>query len=135
MVSDQQVIEKINECFPTYKKIRKEYIELFGENSGIFGEMSAFSHFIIDSLIKENVKKADLKKLFEFIEQVMNEGSDTSKDAIATCLLENLINAVAWKKIPSSMFVTLLGKESKKFCRAWDEFTGVKTEGLWNDNK
>lgn len=60
----------------------------------------------------------------------MLEGNDKVRDAVATCFLENLINAVAWGRIPSSSFIHLLGEESKKYYKAWDEFTGVKTEGL-----
>ena len=28
-------------------------------------------------------------------------------------------------------FVPYLGQESREYCKAWDQFTGVRTEGLW----
>jgi len=38
----------------------------------------------------------------------------------------------SWKTISSLSFVGLLGSKSKEYCKGWDEFTGVKTEGLLN---
>jgi hypothetical protein len=64
------------------------------------------------------------------IEHLMLQGDDAVKDAVATCFLENLINRTSAGDIPAANFVHLLGPESVAYCKAWDEFTGVKTEGL-----
>lgn len=135
MVSDEQVIELMLEKFPDFEKAQKEYMALFGEDSGISGNMSAFSHYVIDLIEQNKINKDDLNKIFNFIEELMEEGTDTVKDAVATCFLENIINATSWGAIPASSFVPLLGKKSKEFCKAWDEFTGVKTDGLWDEHK
>jgi hypothetical protein len=34
-------------------------------------------------------------------------------------------------RIPYERFIPYLGEKSKEYCRAWDEFTGVKSPGLW----
>lgn len=130
MVSDTQVIELMLKKFPDFKKVLKEYIELFGEDSGLHGHMIAFTHYISDLIVQDKISKDELNKVFKFIEEIMEEGTDTAKEAAATCFLENLINATSWGTIQASIFVPLLGKKSKEFCKAWDEFTGVKTDGL-----
>ena len=96
-----------------------------------FSIMVEFSHYIKDILAKNDAANRDAIKLaFELAEKFMIEGDDSVKNAVATCFLENLINAVAWGDISAMSFVNLLGEGSRKYCKAWDEFTGVKTEGL-----
>lgn len=57
-------------------------------------------------------------------------GDEDVQTAAATCFLENLMNRTP-ELIDPQRFVPLLGHESKEYCRAWDEFCGVRTEGLW----
>lgn len=68
--------------------------------------------------------------VFDVAERLMVEGDNEVKDAVATCFLENLLNVASAGRIDASKFVDLLGPESRAYCRAWDEFTGVHTEGL-----
>ena len=89
-------------------------------------DMSCFSHYIIDLIADDskNNHQKEIELTFIFIEKLMNEGTEEVQEAAATCFLENLLNAVSWDTILASSFVPLLGPESKKYCRAWDEFTG-----------
>jgi hypothetical protein len=134
MVSDKEAIKKLLENFPKFAVSWEEYIDLFGRDSGVCGNMAAFSHFIIESIENKNIDPSELQQVFIFMEELLVIGEDSVQDAVATCFLENLINATSWNTIPASSFVQFLGKESKAYCKAWDEFTGVKTEGLWSDN-
>jgi len=133
MVSEIEVINIILDKFPDFEEYWKQEVEeLWGEdNPGVSADMVVFSHYIKDLIIKNNKADEDvIEQSFILAEYLMKEGTVKVKDAVATCFLENLINAVAWERIPASSFIHLLGKESKKYCKAWDEFTGVKTEGL-----
>lgn len=44
--------------------------------------------------------------------------------------LENLVNSSSNGRFGSKDFTKFLGPKSIEYCKAWDEFTGVKTEGL-----
>lgn len=60
----------------------------------------------------------------------MLEGDQEVQDAAATCFLENLQHQVDVGKVPGALSSSLLGSESRDYCKAWDEFTGVKTKEL-----
>lgn len=135
MINEEQCIRLILEKFPDFKEMWQEHLDWWGEDTpGFSNDMAVFSEYTIKVLQKEH-KIPELKVIFQFIEALMHEGTGTVKDAAATCFLENLINATSWGTVSPSSFVHLLGKESIKYCKAWDEFTGVKTKGLWDDDK
>jgi len=50
--------------------------------------------------------------------------------AACVCFLENLQNKAGHGRFEYSRFIPYLGEKSKEYCRAWDEFTGVKSPGL-----
>lgn len=125
-------MQAILEKFPEFNLAWQEHLEWWeGENRpGLCTDMSAFSGYVL-TLLENKANSEYLRSIFLFIEQLMVEGDDDVQTAAATCFLENIINSTGWEKIPASTFVEFLGEESKKYCKAWDEFTGVKTEGLW----
>lgn len=65
---------------------------------------------------------------------LLREGNQDVQDAAATCFLENILNYDSAGRLKASSFVHLLGTESKAYCKARDEFTGVKTPGLWDES-
>jgi hypothetical protein len=67
--------------------------------------------------------------IFDRIERLLINGNDSVKNAIATGLLETLLHSS--KTEVASNFTIFIGKRSKEYCIAWDEFTGVKTFGLY----
>jgi hypothetical protein len=87
---------------------------------------------ILNSSVIHTEKKQEIKEIFSLIEFFMVKGNQDVQDAAATCFLENLINSASWGPLKPESFLCYLGPESKKYCKAWDEFTGVKTEGLWD---
>lgn len=127
MLSKIEILKTLFNLFPPFEKYRAEEIAgVWGEDLGIYMDMAIFSHYIID-LIANDSKKHNQKEIqltFILIERLINEGTDDVQEAATTCFLENLVNAIAWQTIPASSFVNLLGPESKKYCKAWDAFTG-----------
>ncbi len=80
-------------------------------------------------MIKAN-DELTIKKIFDFVEFLLINGDESVQTAIATGFLEYLMN-ITPEQIKSSAFVQHLGKNALEYCRAYDKFTGVKTEGLW----
>ncbi len=73
-----------------------------------------------------------ISKLLNYVETVMQSGTPDERDAAATCFLENILN-VTPTDIDPKTWIPLLGSESRAFCRAWDTFTGCRTEYLHED--
>lgn len=116
--------------FPGFQNAWQVHVEWWeGEEAGFCNDMSAFSIYTRD-LIKHGKSHEEVKNIFDFIEELVVSGTEEVQTVATTCFLENLINAVDWGRIPASSFVHLLGKESREYCKAWDKFTGVETEGL-----
>lgn len=134
MVFGHDCTRLILEEFPEFKQSEhwKGHCEFWkGAEAGIGSEMSVFSEFVTDNLNAMD-SSVDFKKVFLFIEKLMVEGDQDVKDVAATCFLENLINFDSWGTVKASSFIPYLGPKSREYCIAWDEFTGVKTEGLYD---
>lgn len=110
----------------------KEHLKFWeGEEPPFSIEMSEFSSFIADSL-NNNDSNINFHEVFSFIENLIAQGEQEVKDAATTCFLENLLNYDSAGRIKASSFIHLLGPRSKEYCKTWDEFTDVKTPGLWD---
>jgi hypothetical protein len=135
MLSETTVVKIIFDHYPDFIPFRENEINDVWKDSppGIHLEMIIFSDFMRNILENNQEDSEKTKQTFLFIEQFMSDGTEEVQEAVATCFLENLINAISRGRIPAASFVPLLGPESKKYCKAWDEFSKAKTEGLWDD--
>lgn len=79
-------------------------------------------------------KRLGIKKIFDFVEFLLCNGDESVQNGAATCFLEHLFN-IDEAGIKFKTFYPYLGKNSVDYCRGWDEFCGMRTEGLWDDNK
>lgn len=132
MVTNVECMPLILEKFPGFQPRWQKHLAFWGEEeAGLCNDVSAFSHYV-EELINEN-KSTLLGEIFNLAEYLMKEGDETVRTAIATCFLENLINFASHGSIQASGFVEFLGPESRDYCKAWDEFCGAKTEGLWEE--
>ena len=131
MISRDNCIDSLLHIVPEFIpqwQIYKDFWE--GDESGLCNDFSEFSDFIIKTIdTLEEQKKIDI---FNFIENCVICGDEYIKTAAATCFLENLLNAFSDGDIHPKSFVYLLGTESKEYCKAWDEFTGLRTPILWD---
>lgn len=137
MVFPNEATQMILERFPKFPMSEewKRSIALYqGNEISIYGVMSSFSRYVGD-LLRTKEKSEDFKKIFDFAEELMVVGDSDVQEAVSTCFLENLINVSSHGDFSPLIFVPYLGKESIKYCKVWDEFTGVKTEGLWGERK
>jgi hypothetical protein len=135
MIKHNECMNLILKNFPGFQSDWQEHLDWWdGDTPGFSNDMSAFSHYVL-ALLKNNKDSQEIKDIFILIEQLVSKGDEEVKNSACTCFLENLINATSWERVHASTFIYLLGPESRKYCKAWDEFTGVKTEGLWDDDK
>jgi hypothetical protein len=108
----------------------EQYLWINDEGKFTFcGVFSAFSHYVATVLMSNEPSRQELAAVFQYIEKRMHDNEDI-RTAAATCFLENLMNRTP-ERIDPKRFVPLLGEESRDYCRAWDEFCDVRTEGLW----
>ncbi len=121
----------LKEKFPEFIPYWEAEISLWGEE-GILALFSPFSSYTIE-VIKAN-NPSQLKKIFDSVEFLISEGDESVKNGVATVFLEDLM-----KQDPAEFeFKTIcpyLGKNSIGYCRDWDEFCGVRTDGLWTDEE
>lgn len=135
-------MDLISEKFPGFAPIWNSYkleyeieteeicgITPFWGDTSFAGGMNKFSDYVIDLLVKKQQNPSLIKEIFNYIEFLLVNGDEDVQNIASTCFLENILN-VTPTQIDPKHYVGYLGVESRKFCRAWDEFTGVKTEGL-----
>ena len=119
------VLAVLPEFGPALEQYRSDWVE----TPSLCADFTALTQFVTDRI--EGGQTDGLEALFACLEPLVAGGGEVG-DAVATCFLENLLN-VTPQRIPARVWIPLLGPASRKFCRAWDQFTGVKTEGLWDD--
>lgn len=129
MVTGQECMDLVLREVPEFEPRWKSHLEYWGgEEAGLCNDMGALSSYV-EGLAVEN-RQESLRPIFNLAERLMGEGDEEVKDAVATCFLENLINRTSSGGVPAEAFVHLLGPKSRAYCKAWDEFTGVRTKGL-----
>jgi len=72
----------------------------------------------------------ELLTLCEFVEKALHDESQAVREIIATGFLEGLMGEASAGRFDFTRLSAFLGPETKKYCRAWDEFTGARTPGL-----
>ncbi len=109
------------------------------ESLRLSGLMTTVGRYVEDILNIPHItseKVKELEEIFSLVEFFLNEGEFSVKAAAATCFLENLINYTSAGTLASGKLIPyLIGKKSIEYCKAWDEFTGVKTQGLWGEGE
>ncbi len=124
-------IDLIKEKFPQLLPYWEAYVADFGSDLGLHIQMIPFGDYAID-IIKTN-NDVEIKKIFDFVEFLICNGEEEVQNAITTSFLEYLMSKDP-NEIQFSKFVKYLGKNTISYCRAWDEFTNIKTEGLWDND-
>jgi hypothetical protein len=75
--------------------------------------------------------QSEFVSIGEAVEALLTSGDENISTAIATGFLESLLGQASGGTLDFSRIAWALGPESKEHCRAWDDFSGLKTEGLW----
>ncbi len=130
-ITNEECIPLFKEKFPKFIPYWKAYINEWGADEGLHMQMIAVGDFAIE-IIKSN-NEEEIKNIFNLIELLLVNGDEFVQSAIATGLLEYLLSKDP-DEIKLSKFVKYWGENTFEYCKAWDRFTGVKTEGLWDDD-
>lgn len=146
MVFTNKYSKALMEKFPKFSKSSslKDAIDLGSDGKAISACLvfTGLTDYVVDELIGKNeIVSQDEIDIYNYIERKRIEFSscpDGSEErnfdeAACACFLENLINMASNGRFPYSRFIPYLDEKSKEYCRAWDEFTGVKSPGLWDD--
>lgn len=122
--------------FKAYPELREELLETVSSwlpRSGNISPhtiMTHLSHRVAKNFMVHNY--TDSEELFDLVELLIIDGSEDVKNAVCTCFLANLQNIASNEnEFDDSHYVSLLRAKSIEFCKYWDEYTGVKTDGLW----
>jgi len=96
--------------------------------------LSPFVDLVIDSSLNEN--QTLIKKILSFVEDFLLRATNDDKTAVSICFFEDIINLLSHED-PKHIrkFVSMLGPHSRECCKIVDEFWGVKTPGLYDDEK
>ena len=70
------------------------------------------------------------QRIWSCVEGLMNEDSELVKNAVATGLLEAILSEASAGRLDVRSFATCLGPETVAYCKSWDSFTGVVTDGI-----
>lgn len=129
-ITEERCIELMKENFPKFLPYWEAYIRAFGSDNGMTIQLMPFGNYTID-LIK-SCDEAEMKKIFDFVEFLLCHSNESVQNAMTTGYLEYVIGQDP-DEIKFSTCVKFLGQNSIAYCKAWDEFTGCRTEGLWED--
>lgn len=78
----------------------------------------------------DRISKDEIQAVFDAAESLLLESDEETKNAVTTGFLESLLAQASAGRLDFRRIGPMLGNESRKYCREWDRFTGVVTEGL-----
>ena len=123
--SNRRIIHSCRQLDAVLSSVRDEWIP---DEPPVTTLYAAFGRKI--AAIAGDLNEASKKDLFSTIEECFVEGDEDVKSAIATGLLEILLNESSANRFDFRVASPFLGEYSRKHCRDWDSFTGCKTPGL-----
>jgi len=119
---------------PEFETAWRHHREYWGDQeAGLCNDVSALTHFVSDLLAQNSLSL--MPEIFACAEWLLAHGDEKVHDAVATCFLESLQNLASHGKFSTTLFVPFLGPLSRASCKGWDDFTGVKTDGLYDTEK
>ncbi len=128
-------------------KSLEETILFFCSNREDIDEHVVFTgltRYVIDELIKSNISVTDEEiEIYIYLEEMLHKFStyelgtaeNLFSNALCVCFLENLLNCASAEEIDYNRFINYLGNKCQRFCKSWDQFTGVRSPGLWSDEE
>ena len=130
-VSEDECISYISFKIPEMAHRWKKYFEITGEPIGLTVDIQPLTDYVVEKVRNEEYK--DVEYALKCVEELIEIGDEDVKASMTTGFLEALLHQDP-HNIQFEKFAHLLGPESKEYCKAWDEFCGMRTKGLWDDD-
>ena len=126
MIDKEECMNLILCQFPEFEATWLEHKNFWGnDEAGIGNDVAAFARYTEELILR---KDPQLPFIFNFVEECLLKGSEQVRIAFRTSFLENLLNAE--DRIDLQSFICFLGEHSKRYCRDWNEFSGVDVPGI-----
>jgi hypothetical protein len=123
MILTSEMMPLILHWVPTFRPSWQAHLAYWGgKPAGLCNDMQAFSTYIIQEL--QQSPTLEMPLVFDLMEHLLIHGEKSVQDVVATCFLENLLNSASSGELDVMAFAPYVGEESRKYCQAWDDFTG-----------
>jgi hypothetical protein len=118
VITKAQCVALILREVPAFCPTWQEHLDCWGdEEAGFWNDVAAFSQFFRD--VSGDLTNDGCSRIFDLIEQLMVEGDEDVRNAVATCFLENIANWVGEDDLPSGADFSYLGEESRTYFQAY----------------
>ncbi len=113
-------------CFAeTYENLKAEWFPDAPPATIVFSSLGrAFCQAATRSSVME------LTEIWSVVEELVVNGDETVKNAVTTGLLEAILSESSAGRFCMSSIFEHFGPATMSYCKAWDAFTGCKTQGI-----
>lgn len=124
-------ILRVNEIEPTFQRKWRASLKRWGTDAwpGLSMYLAEFAQHTGDLVLEGETER--VRVILEQIERLLEHGDTEVQNAAATCFLEGLLHRT---DLPAAAYAHWLGPQAIAYLRAWDEFNGVRTEALWQED-
>jgi hypothetical protein len=116
--STSPVISALRQAFPDFGDRWKKHVIWWGGNpAGSYNDMSEFVLFVVEDVYeKGNLDEA--RRIFQFIEKLLIEADQETRNVIGLGFFENLQNFASWRPLGNKAYEQFFGPMSKQ---VWSE--------------
>ncbi len=134
MYNSKNTMNKILDNFPDFQDRFNKHVTEWDDTTGkrtIHSDIDIFFDYISDKL--ENNEGYDYQLTFNIVEELLVNGDEEVSNAIAMMFLESILNRSSHGDFTIDSFFNYLGKESKAFCKANEEFWGIENSKFYEN--
>ena len=133
MIQAGNLLPLLFKAYPDSRQALLQTVSSWLPQTGLITPHAILTHVaerVTKNFLQDNYD--DAEELFDLIELFIIEGDEQVKNAAITCFLGNLQNIASNENdFEDAHYVSLLRAKSIEHCKKWDEYTGVRTDGLW----
>lgn len=126
MIDIDESLKMLSKTYPGFREAFAKNADSWISNDGEFLYyilISDLSNVLIKNISEGNYENTE--ELFLLVEKLLIEGSEYVSNLISVGFLESLQNQTT---VEPNYWAPLLGPEAVSFCKARDEFQGIKIE-------
>jgi hypothetical protein len=113
-----ETVLRLVEKFPKFLARWRKHLECWqGEPAGQYNDMAEFVHFVVEDLY-ERANLDEMRQVFEFLETMLAEGDQETRNLVGLGFFETLQNFASWRPYGNKVFESFFGPMSKQ---VWEE--------------